>query len=97
MSLEPRQLLKAPVLTERTTALRSKYNEYVFRVDVKASKPTIKQAVEQLFKVKVQEVRTMRMPGKRKRMGRYEGHSASWKKAIVRLKKDQTIPIFDNV
>ena len=66
-------------------------------MDKKATKHTIKDAVEKAFNVKVLEVRTLIMPGKTKRLGRYEGKSSTWKKAIVRLKKDQTIALFDNV
>lgn len=97
MSIDLRSIIKAPVATERSTSLRSKNREYVFEVERHATKYTIKAAVEKTFNVKVTEVRTMIMPGKVKRMGRFEGKSSTWKKAIVRLKKDQTIPIFENV
>lgn len=97
MSYDPRHIIKEHVSTERTTRLKEVAGEYVFIVDKKATKHTIKEAVERAFNVKVQEVRTLIMPGKIKRLGRYEGKSSTFKKAIVRLKKDQTIALFDNI
>ena len=97
MSSDLRYIIKAPIATERSTILRTKNREYVFEVDKRATKFTIKAAVETTFKVKVADVRTVIMPGKVKRMGRFEGKTSTWKKAIVRLKKDQTIAIFENV
>jgi large subunit ribosomal protein L23 len=85
------------VTTERTTILREKNNEYVFEVDRRANKNVIKNAVESAFKVKVDSVRTMIMPGKIRRMGRYEGKTSIWKKALVRLKPGEKITIFENV
>jgi large subunit ribosomal protein L23 len=96
MSQDVRSIIKSHITTERTTFLREKNREYVFEVDRRASKPTIKAAIEKAFNVKVDEVRTAIMPGKVKRMGRYEGKTPTWKKAIVRLKKDQVISIFEN-
>jgi len=97
MSLDSRRIIKSHIATERSTALREKNNEYVFEVDKRANKLTIKTAVEKAFRVKVDSVRTIMMPGKTRRMGRFEGKTPTWKKAIVRLKKDQVIGIFDNV
>ncbi len=97
MSYDPRHIIKEHLSTERTTRLKEAKGEYVFVVDKKATKYTIKDAVEKAFNVKVLEVRTLIMPGKTKRLGRYEGKSSTWKKAIVRLKKDQSIALFDNV
>ncbi|MDX9858897.1 MAG: 50S ribosomal protein L23 [candidate division Zixibacteria bacterium] len=94
---DSRDILKTHITTERSTMLREKNNEYVFEVDKKASKHQIRAAVERAFKVKVEEVRTVIVPGKPRRMGRFEGKTAAWKKAIVRLKKDQVISIFENV
>jgi large subunit ribosomal protein L23 len=83
--------------TERTTRLRELNNEYVFVVDRRAGKYQIRKAVIEAFKVKVDSVRTMIIPGKSRRMGRFEGKTPSWKKAIVRLKKGEVITIFENV
>ncbi len=83
--------------TERSTFLRETNNEYVFEVAKKANKHIIKGAVESLFKVKVDDVRTAVMPGKTRRMGRNEGKTSTWKKAIVRLKKGEVISMFENI
>ena len=97
MKSDPRQILKTHIQTERTTRLKEQNNEYVFEVDKRADKYAIKDAVEKAFKVKVDSVRTMIVPGKVKRLGRFEGKTPTWKKAIVRLKKSQVISIFENV
>ena len=97
MSVDPRQIVKWHLLTERTTRLKSDNNEYVFEVDRKATKYTIRQAVEKAFKVKVESVRTMIMPGKLRRIRRDAGKTSAWKKAIVRLKTGQSITMFENV
>ena len=96
MKHDPYKVVKSHISTERSTRLRELNNEYVFEVDKQANKQTIKAAVQDLFKVKVETVRTIIMPGKIRRMGRYEGKTPTWKKAIVRLKKDQVITVFDN-
>jgi large subunit ribosomal protein L23 len=62
-----------------------------------ANKIQVKQAVEAIFNVKVDSIRTLRVHGKPKRMGRYAGHRSDWKKAIVTLKKGQTIELFEQV
>ncbi|CAM3974991.1 50S ribosomal protein L23 [Cohnella lubricantis] len=80
----PRDIIKRPVITERT----SEYIEelkYVFEVELKANKTEIKQAVEQIFGVKVAKVNTLRMPAKPRRYGRHSGYTSEWKKAIVQL------------
>ncbi|NOY88054.1 MAG: 50S ribosomal protein L23 [FCB group bacterium] len=97
MSKDPRQIIKLHKNTERSTLLRQLNNEYVFEVDKKANKHVIKKAVESLFKVKVETVRTMVMPGKTRRMGRNEGKTPTRKKAIVRLKKGEVISMFENI
>ncbi|HAV21804.1 MAG TPA: 50S ribosomal protein L23, partial [Firmicutes bacterium] len=60
-------------------------NKYTFMVDVRATKVEIKKAVEEVFKVKVKKVNTLKMPGKTRRMGRFEGKTPEWKKAVVTL------------
>jgi large subunit ribosomal protein L23 len=97
MSLTPHQIIKSHIVTERTTMLKQTLSEYVFEVDKRANKHAIKDAVERVFNVKVEEVRTTIMPGKIKRQGRFEGKSATWKKAIVRLKEKQVISMFENM
>lgn len=97
MSFDYHKIIRSHIVTERTTALKQTNNEYVFEVDKRASKYHIKEAVERVFNVKVAEVRTLVVPGKTKRMGRYEGKSSTWKKAIVRLKEKQVIGMFENM
>ena len=97
MSLTHHQIIKSHIVTERTTALKTTLSEYVFEVDKRANKHAIKEAVERVFNVKVDEVRTMIVAGKIKRQGRNEGKSSTWKKAIVRLKEKQVIGMFENM
>ena len=97
MSLDPHQVIKSHISTERSTKLREQNNEYIFEVDKRADKFAIREAVENAFKVKVDSVRTMIAPGKIRRLGRNEGKTPTWKKAVVRLKKGQTISVFENV
>lgn len=97
MKAEYRNVIKLNKVTERSSLLRELNNEYVFEVDKAANKLMIKSAVEDLFKVKVIDVRTLVMPGKIRRMGRNQGKTSTWKKAIVRLKKGESITMFDNL
>lgn len=83
----PRDIIKRPVITERSTDLMAD-NKFTFEVDLKANKTEIKKAVEDIFGVKVAKVNTIRVPGKRKRVGRYVGMTSEWKKAIVTLAPD---------
>ncbi|MFC0212818.1 50S ribosomal protein L23 [Paenibacillus chartarius] len=83
----PRDIIKRPIITERTSDLMAA-KKYVFEVDMRANKTEIKLAIEQIFKVKVTAVNTLRMPAKPKRYGRYSGYTSEWKKAIVSLSAD---------
>lgn len=83
----PRDLIKRPVVTERTSDFLDQ-RKYVFEVDLRANKTEIKQAIEQIFKVKVVGVNTLRMPAKPKRYGKHSGYTSEWKKAIVQLSAD---------
>lgn len=94
---DPYHVLQLHLITEKSTTLKETNNAYVFRVDRSANKKEIKAAVEKAFGVKVESVRTMLAPGKLKRVGRYEGLTTSWKKAIIRLKAGQQISAFENV
>ena len=97
MKQDPRMILKSHLATERSTLLRQQNNEYVFEVEKAANKHAIKRAVEIAFRVKVADVRTMVMPGKKRRQGRFEGTTPTWKKAVVRLREGEVITMFDNV
>lgn len=77
--------VKHPLITEKSTILRDETGVYCFRADARANKIEIARAVEELFGVKVAEVRTARVKGKARRMGRYEGKRPGWKKAWVKL------------
>jgi large subunit ribosomal protein L23 len=94
---EARQVIIMPLVSEKNSNLRADQNKYVFRVDIEANKLQIRNAVEELFKVRVEDVTTMRMHGKPKRMGRFEGRRPDWKKAVIQLKKGETIELFENV
>ena len=82
-----------PLLTERSTIMKEKYNQYLFETTLSATKTDIARAVAELFKVKVEKVRTMIMPGKFRRYGKGGGYRTDWKKAIVTLEKGQKIDL----
>jgi len=88
------QIIRRPIVTEKTNALRETGNVIAFEVDTKANKVEVKKAVEELFSVKVAEVRIFNIRGKVKRMGRYEGKRRDWRKAYVRLKEGEKAPDF---
>ena len=92
--MEARDILIRPIVTETSTALMEQ-GKYTFRVPLAATKIQIRQAVEQIFKVKVQAVNTMRYEGKLKRMGRTQGRRSDWKKAVVTLKPGEAIELFE--
>lgn len=92
--MEARDILIRPIVTEKSTALMGQ-GKYTFRVPLAATKIQIRQAVEQIFKVKVQAVNTMRYEGKLKRMGRTQGRRSDWKKAVVTLKPGEAIELFE--
>lgn len=93
----PRDIIKRPVITERTSELMAD-RKYAFEVDIRANKTEIKQAIEQIFKVKVTNVNTSRMPAKPKRYGRYFGYTSEWKKAIVTLSPEsKELEFFESV
>lgn len=87
-------VLKKPVLTEKSNKLMTEENKYTFDVDVNANKTEIKQAVEAMFNVKVTSVNTMNVRAKTKRVGRYVGKTNKRKKAIVSLAEGNKIDLF---
>jgi large subunit ribosomal protein L23 len=91
--MDPSQVIIRPVISEKTVAL-SEAGKYTFRVDDRAHKTQIRQAIESLFDVKVLEVRTASVKAKPKRRGTTAGHRRHWKKAIVQVRDGDTIPIF---
>ena len=91
----PRDIIIAPMFTEKSSNLLAKQNSYCFKVDINANKVEIKHAIESIFSVEVKDVNTLRFKGKPKRMGRYTGTKAAWKKAIVTLENSNIIPGFE--
>ena len=90
-------IIRKPLVTEKSNIGREEQNLVTFAVDPRANKHEIRQAVEQLFKVKVLDVRTMQMPRKTRRVGRFAGRKTAWKKAIVKLAEGQAIEFFEGV
>ena len=90
-------VIRKPLVTEKSNIGREEQNLVTFAVDPRANKHEIRQAVEQLFAVKVVDVRTMRMPRKTRRVGRFAGRKTGWKKAIVKLAEGQAIEFFEGV
>ena len=88
-----RDVIKAPIITEKTTFLKENNNTITFSVDVKANKTQIKQAVEKIFNVKVESVNTVNVKPKKKRVGRYTGKTNKVKKAIVKLSEGSSIEL----
>jgi len=94
---EPQQIIKRPLITEKSTRQKEERNQIAFVVDSRANKVEIRQAVEKLFKVKVRQINTMNLVGKRKRLGRFVGWKSDWKKAIVTLREGDRIEFFEGV
>ena len=88
-----RDVIKAPIITEKTATLSQNGNVITFSVDPKANKTQIKQAVEAIFNVKVESVNTINVHPKKKRVGRYSGYTNKVKKAIVKLKEGSSIEL----
>jgi large subunit ribosomal protein L23 len=88
-----RDIIKAPIVTEKSARLAQDANTITFSVDTKANKTQIKQAVEKVFNVKVESVNTVNVRPKKKRVGRYVGKTNQVKKAIVKLKEGSSIEL----
>ncbi|CCV65258.1 MAG: 50S ribosomal protein L23 [Paracholeplasma sp.] len=89
------ELIKAPIITEQSMKLVETQNTYTFKVDKKANKIEIKNAVETIFNVKVLRVNTINVLPKFKRMGKYEGYKSAYKKAVVKVADGQKIDAFN--
>ncbi len=92
--MDPYEVLRRPILTEKNTLLMNRNNQYTFEVDMRANKVQIREAVELAFGVQVVDVRTCIVPGKPRRRGRVIGSSKPWKKAVVTLAPGERIDIF---
>ena len=89
-------LILKPIITEKGT-IQMELNKYVFDVLPKATKPDIKAAIESLFDVTVVKVNTLTLPRKKRRVGRFIGYKAQYKRAIVTLKEGDSIALFPDV
>lgn len=96
MAVNPRDIVKRPVITEKTQAMMNE-NKYTFEVPMDANKVEIRQAIEAIFNVKVERVNTVRVLGKTKRMGRFQGKRSDYKKAIVKLVEGSKITLFEGM
>lgn len=88
-----RDIIKSPIITEKSAGLAQKQNTITFSVDTNANKTQIKQAIEKIFDVKVESVNTINVKPKKKRVGRYEGKTNKVKKAIVKLQEGSSIEL----
>ncbi len=95
MSRTPREIIVRPLMTEKSMRQKEEQNQVTFRVSPDANKVEIRAAVEQVFNVKVTDVRTASFEGKLKRMGRHIGRRANWKKAIVTLAEGHKIELVE--
>jgi large subunit ribosomal protein L23 len=89
------EIILGPVLTEKSNDLIENHNQYVFKVAKQANKVEIKNAVEEIFNVKVLDVKTIQVLPKYRKVGRYEGYRPAYKKAICRLEAGQKIDAFN--
>ncbi|MBW1841222.1 MAG: 50S ribosomal protein L23 [Deltaproteobacteria bacterium] len=90
-------IIKRPLLTEKTNIQKELYHQVTFEVDRRANSVQIKRAIENVFNVRVAGVRTMQVKGKAKRRGRILGKRKDWKKAIVKLVPGERIDFFEGV
>lgn len=97
MDISVYKIIRRPIITEKGLAVKENQHTVVFEVDANATKTQIKEAVQQIFKVKVDHVRTAIFHGKFRRRGRSEGHRPDWKKAYVRLKAGEKIPEYSDI
>ena len=98
MPTTPYRIIRRPIITEKGLGVKETQRTVVFEVAAQATKTEIKQAVQQVFKVKVEAVRTANFPGKMRRRGRFEGYRRDWKKAYVKLAEgEKMIEYAENV
>ena len=91
------EIIKRPLITEKTSIQKELYNQLTFEVDRRANRIEIKRAIETVFNVSVSDVKTIQVTGKIKQRGRIIGKRRDWKKAIVRLMPGERIEFFDGV
>ncbi len=91
------EIIKRPLITEKTSIQKELYNQLTFEVDRRANRIEIKRAIETVFNVRVSDVKTMQVRGKIKQRGRIIGKRRDWKKAIVKLMPGERIDFFEGV
>ena len=89
------EIIKGPIITEKSNDLLEKENKYTFKVALEANKVEIKQAIEEIFNVKVVDIATIKVLPKHRRVGKYEGYRSAYKKAIVKLAEGAKIDAFN--
>ncbi len=94
---DSRDIIITPIISEKSMSLIEENNTYVFKVDKKANKIEIRKAIEEIFKVKVLNVNTMNVRGKKRRLGFTQGKRPDWKKALVKLAEGDRIEIFEGM
>ena len=93
-TMSPQDVVLNPVITEKTLRLAERHNSYTFKVRATANKIQVRDAIERIFNVKVEGVRTQNYMGKVRRVGRYVGTTQNWKKAVVKVKEGDTIEFY---
>jgi len=95
--MDKHQIIIRPIVTEKTIGLRDSMNQIVFEIHREANRIQVRNAVENLFNVRVESVKTLQVKGKRKRRGRIIGKRRDWKKAIVTLSAGDKVEFFEGV
>jgi large subunit ribosomal protein L23 len=95
--MTPYDIVKRPLITEKSTTQKEAHNQLTFEVDRRANKVEIRRAIEKIFNVRVLDVRTIQMKGKVKRFGRSLGKRRNWKKAMVTLAQGEHVEFFEGV
>lgn len=95
--MKMQDIIRRPLVTEKGVAKKDNERTLCFEVALDANKAQVKSAVEKLFKVKVEEVRTANFEGKLRRRGRFAGYRSDWKKAYVKLKSGEKVPDFAEI
>ena len=93
--MSTKTIIRKPVITEKATYLKEKFNVYVFEVERNCNKIEIRNAIQEMFKVTVEDVRTYITHGKIRTRGRFRGRRPDWKRAVVHLKKGDSIEFFE--
>jgi large subunit ribosomal protein L23 len=91
------EVIRRPIVTEKGVGKKETERTLCFEVAADANKVQVKAAVEKMFKVKVEEVRTMNLEGKMRRRGKFSGYRPDWKKAYVKLKTGQKLPEYAEI